>query len=83
MAKKKKKTSKKESDFYLEEVNFSDDPEDSFYATSDDEEGSLAKRDKGKTSLFGFYTWELLVLIGQLLLLIYLGLVLFGLAPLL
>ena len=68
-----------EKDFYSEDVNFSDDPEDSFYSTSP------KKKSKGlqKELVWGFQWWEIVVLVGWILLLIYIVLVLLGMLPLL
>lgn len=80
----RKKTSKKQqTDFYSEGLNFSDDPEDSFYATSDDEETTTKQKTSDKKEVFGFYLWELAVLIGEVALVIYFALVFLGIVPLL
>jgi len=83
----KKKSAKRSSDYYSEGVNFSDDPADSFYATSED--GKPSKRRKNTTSssfnkelIGGFQLWEIGVLAIEALLLIYAILVLLGVLPL-
>lgn len=77
----KKKSKKKESDFYSEGVNFSDDPEDSFYAT--EEEDNLPNiKQSPKRTILGFLPWEILVLLIELALVIYLVLVLLSKVPL-
>ena len=78
----KKKSKKKGNDFYSEGVNFSDDPEDSFYATEEEDDITTIKKSSSKT-FFGFLPWEILVLIIELALVIYLVLVLLAKVPLL
>lgn len=78
----KKILKKKETDFYSEGLNFSDDPEDSFYATKENEE-TTQKKTSNKKELFGFYTWEFAVIVIEIVLLVYFAFVLLGLAPLL
>ena len=79
----KKKSTKKITDFYSENVNFSDDPEDNFYAVDDAEEMQLgSKKQFSGQMYFGFYSWELIIIIGEVLLVLYLILVLLGKLPL-
>lgn len=81
---RKKSTKKQASDFYAEGTNFSDDPEDSFYATEDEDlQKKSSSKEGNRKKFFGFYTWELLVVIGEILLVIYLFMVFLGLIPLL
>jgi len=75
----REKTIKQKEDFYSENTNFSDDPQDSFYATSDDEAPS---KKHSKKQIFGFYKWELAVIIIEILLIIYILLVFAKIVPL-
>ena len=76
-----KKKSKQEDDYYAEKVNFSDDPEDSFYATG--KKKTKVKTHFKKELIWGFQWWEVGVLILECLLLLYALFVLLGLLPLL
>lgn len=83
MPRKKTTAKKKDEDFYSNGLDFSDDPQDSFYATEDDDGHELAKHASGdKKTILGFYLWESGVLAIEILLVTYVILVFLGLAPL-
>ena len=77
MAKKKSQN----EDYYAERVNFSDDPEDSFYSTS--KKKKVVKKEFNKELIWGFQWWEIGVLVLEAALIVYAVLVLLGLVPLL
>ena len=73
-----------DKDFYsAEDDDYSDDPEDSFYSTNDadfDAPNHPTRKQDVKTIFLGFTWWELLILIIEVVLLIYVVLLFTGVA---
>lgn len=68
-------------DFYAADDDFSDDPEDSFYSTNDedlDAPNHPTRNRKVKTLWWGFTWWEILILIIEVVLLVYTILIIIG-----